>query len=130
MIYLDSCALVKVAIAEPESEALRAWLAERGDVPRISSSLSRTEVSRAVMKSRPSGLVHVRRVVGAIRRISVTAEILDVATMIQPATLGSLDAIHLATALSIHDRLTAFVTYDERLTNAAEAAGLPVASPN
>jgi uncharacterized protein len=44
-------------------------------------------------------------------------------------TVCSLDAIHLATALTIGDQLTAFVAYDSRLAEAARSAGLPVEIP-
>ena len=48
MIYLDSSALVKLALAEPETAALARWLAERADQPLISSALYRAEVPRAI----------------------------------------------------------------------------------
>lgn len=47
----------------------------------------------------------------------------------EPVTVRSLDAIHLATALHCHSGLASFVTYDKRLLDAAQAAGLPVDSP-
>ncbi|MFI7401643.1 hypothetical protein ACIBW9_14410 [Streptomyces sp. NPDC049541] len=46
-----------------------------------------------------------------------------------PATVRSLDAIHLATALRVRSQLTSFVTYDRRLADAAQAAGLTVDMP-
>ena len=130
MIYLDSCALVKLAVAEPESEALLAWLRDTPDVPLLSSSVIRVEVPRTVMRRQPGAILHARTLVAKTRRITMTADILDVATMLQPASLRSLDAIHLASAFSVHDRLTAFVSYDKRLIDAARAADLPVVSPN
>jgi predicted nucleic acid-binding protein len=130
VIYLDSCALVKLAVAEPESEALLAWLRDTPDVPLISSSVIRVEVPRTVMRRQPGAILHARTLVAKTRRITMTADILDVATMLQPASLRSLDAIHLASAFSVHDRLTAFVSYDKRLIDAARAADLPVVSPN
>lgn len=45
------------------------------------------------------------------------------------ASLRTLDAIHLASALSLADELDAFVTYDDRLTATARSAGLMVAAP-
>ena len=48
---------------------------------------------------------------------------------VTPATVRSLDAIHLGTALRSGPSLTSFVTYDRRLLDAAQAAGLPIASP-
>jgi predicted nucleic acid-binding protein len=55
--------------------------------------------------------------------------ILDRATELEPAELRSLDALHLATALSIRDEIGVFVTYDERLGDVAEAQGLTVSRP-
>jgi predicted nucleic acid-binding protein len=47
----------------------------------------------------------------------------------EPPALASLDAIHLATALSLGDELSAFVAYDRLLLAAAKGAGLPVETP-
>ena len=47
----------------------------------------------------------------------------------KPATVRSLDAIHLGTALHARPGLISFVTYDKRLLDAASAAGLRVDSP-
>ncbi|MBK5250721.1 MAG: VapC toxin family PIN domain ribonuclease, partial [Actinomycetales bacterium] len=44
--------------------------------------------------------------------------------------LRSLDAVHLAAALSLGDDLEGIVTYDDRLAEAAQANGVPVASPS
>lgn len=129
MIYLDSSALVKLAVEEPESGALRAWLAERAEIPRLSSGVIRVEVPRAIMRTQPAAVLQGRSVIARIRRVAMTPEVLEVAAMLQPASLRSLEAIHLASAFVVHDRLTAFVGYDERLIDAAAAAGLPTASP-
>lgn len=129
MIYLDSSALVKLAVPEPESEALRAWLAQRSDDPRISSDLVRVEVPRAIMRSQPTALLQAQQVVSRLNKLVVASQILTTAASLQPPSLRSLDAIHLASALFLRSRLTALVGYDERLATAARAAGLPVASP-
>lgn len=55
--------------------------------------------------------------------------LLDDAISLRPTGLRSLDAIHLATALSVRDEIGAFVTYDERLVVAAEDEGLSVCRP-
>jgi len=51
------------------------------------------------------------------------------AAELDPSTLRSLDAIHLATALEAGDELTAVVTYDARMSEAAEQLGLRVLAP-
>ncbi len=56
-------------------------------------------------------------------------EVLTIARRLNPSELRSLDAIHLATALSIGADLGALFSYDDRLTAAAIAAGLCVLAP-
>ena len=60
--------------------------------------------------------------------MAVDEPVLRDAAGLEPRPLRSLDAIHLATALSLGD-LDAMVTYDGRLATAAAEAGLEVASP-
>ena len=129
MIYLDSSALVKLALTEPESAALARWLAERSSQPLVSSALHRAEVPRAVWRAEPGALPRSYRVLRRIARVALTAEVLDNSATLPPQALGPAHAIHLASALALKPDLTAFVAYDERLLAAAEAAGLAVASP-
>ena len=129
MLYLDSSALVKLVISEPESAALARWLAERADLALVSSALHRSEVPRAIWRADPSGLPRSLRQMRGVLKVNVTTAILDSSSVIPPQTLRSADAIHLASALSIRRNLTAFVAYDKRLLAAAKEAGLPTASP-
>ena len=129
MIYLDSSALVKLALAEPESAALARWLAERADQPLVSSILHRSEVPRAVWIAEPGALPRSYRVIRRIARVSLTQEVLDISATVPPKTLSFVHAIHLASALALKRDLVAFVAYDEHLLNAAKEAGLPIASP-
>jgi uncharacterized protein len=129
MIYLDSSALVKLALTEPESAALIEYLSERQDQALVSSSLHRTEVLRAIWQAEPGALTRGVRLVRRIGRVSLTTEVLDNAATLPPQRLGTADAIHLASALAIRRDLSAFVAYDKRLLDAAADAGLPTASP-
>ncbi|MCW2907114.1 MAG: PilT protein domain protein [Actinomycetia bacterium] len=129
MIYLDSSALVKLVLTEPESRALIRWLAERADLALVSSALHRAEVPRAVWRADPSALPRSLRQMRGVDKVAVSTSILDSASVIPPQTLPSSDAVHLASALSIRRQLTAFVAYDKRLLAAARDAGLPTASP-
>jgi hypothetical protein len=129
VLYLDSSALVKLVIAEPESQALAQWLAERADLPLVSSALHRSEVPRAIWRADPSGLPRSLRQMRGVQKVNVTTAILDSSAAIPPQTLRAADAIHLASALGIRRDLTAFVAYDKRLLAAARDAGLPTASP-
>jgi predicted nucleic acid-binding protein len=129
MIYLDSSALVKLALTEPESAALISYLSERQDQALVSSALHRTEVLRAIWQAEPGALTRGVRLVRRIGRISLSSEVLDNAATLPPQRLGTADAIHLASALAIRRDLSAFVAYDKRLLDAAVEAGLPTASP-
>jgi predicted nucleic acid-binding protein len=129
VIYLDSSALVKLALAEPESAALARWLAERADQPLVSSSLHRAEVPREVWRTEPGALPRSYRLIKRIARVALTADVLDHSATLTPQALSPAQAIHLASALVLKRDLTAFVGYDESLLAAAREAGLPVVSP-
>jgi uncharacterized protein len=121
-VYLDSSAIVKLVVAEPESAALRRR-------PLVSSTLARTEVARALS---PLGEAAVRRgqeVLARLELVRVGDRILTAAGSLLPLELRALDAIHLATAQQLGSDLARIVTYDQRLSAAAVVSGLPVAAP-
>jgi uncharacterized protein len=124
-------AVVKLAHAEPESAALRAWLSERAETPWISSVLAEVESYRALARYATEAVIRLHPVLDQIELINLSPHIRILALTIRPATVRSrsLDAIHLATALSIGPSLTSFVTYDKRLLDAAVASGLPADAP-
>ena len=126
MRFLDSSAIVKLALDEPESRALERYL---GGVRFISSELARTEVIRAVRRRAPARLERAKDIVGQAHLVSVTQGNLTEAGQLDPIGLRSLDAIHLASALALGDELEVFVAYDDRLLTAASQLGMPVASP-
>ena len=129
MIYLDSTAVVKLAHAEAESPALRAWLDERAETGWVSSVLTEIESFRALARYAPDAVSRLPAVLDQIGLIDLDPSIRILAQTVRPATVRSLDAIHLGTALHADGTLTSFVTYDKRLLDAAAAAGLPVDSP-
>ncbi len=129
MIYLDSSALVKLAVTEPESDSLFRWLSDRPNQVRVSSSIIRVEVPRAVWRADPAAVPESYQLILRMREVLLSDAVLTKAATARPATLSSLDAIHLASALAIRNDLDAFVAYDQRLLAAARNAGLPVASP-
>lgn len=61
--------------------------------------------------------------------MDLSAGVRVLARAVAPASVSTLDAIHLATALQTRGELDAFVTYDKRLADAAAAAGLHVEAP-
>jgi predicted nucleic acid-binding protein len=125
--YVDSSALVKLAVREPESAALRRSLARRR--PLVSSALARTEVVRALLPLGPDAVRRGREVLARVELLRVNDRVLDAAGQLAPPELRSLDAIHLASAEQFGSDLRAFVTYDERLAAAAAARGFRVIGP-
>jgi uncharacterized protein len=86
-------------------------------------------VLRAIWRAEPGALPRAQRIIRRVALISLSHDLLDNAATQQPGALSTAAAIHLASALAVKRDLTAFVCYDKQLLDAAEAAGLPVASP-
>ena len=125
-IYLDSSALVKLVVEEPESEDLRTFV---GDRVVVSSTVARTEVIRAVARTEPERVGAAEKVLAETSLIIIDGPLASAAAWVEPASIRSLDAIHLATAQRLEVGLEALVTYDRRMVDAAQMAGLRVASP-
>jgi predicted nucleic acid-binding protein len=127
VVYLDSSALVKLVIAEPESFALRRYLADEPE--RASCALARVEILRAVRGHGPAAFTRARRLLQRRNLVQIDEELLDAAGALDPRVLRSLDAIHLAAAQLFGDELTAVVTYDRRMAEAAAVVDVAVAAP-
>ena len=130
MIALDSSALVRLVLDEPESAALERWLISRAPSSVTASDLVRVELIRAVARAAPAGVPRARMLLAGVDLVPITRDLLETAADLGPPSLRSLDALHLATALSLGSALDAFVVYDERLARAATEAGLPVVAPS
>jgi predicted nucleic acid-binding protein len=132
VIYLDSCALVKLVSPAAETAALERYLRGHADQHHVASALVRTEVRRALHRigATPRQRATADKLLGAVITISITDAVLDAAGRLPEPGLRSLDAIHLATALHLGTGLTDFVTYDRRLLAAAAHAGLSTAAPH
>lgn len=122
--YFDSSAIVKLSHAEPHSTALVEYLAS-GEVEASTSVIAEVEVMRAL---RRAGAGADQAVMG-FYLVALDAEVRDEAARLGTPQMRALDAIHLATALAIGDEDLEFITYDERLANAARAEGLTVVQP-
>jgi len=125
--YFDASALHKLVVTEPETEALKqetqAW------PRRATSRLAVVELIRDVRRADPALEPAARRLIGGVTLLADSNRVLLDATQLEPQTLRTLDAIHVATAYRIRPVLAAFVSYDTRQLEAAGALGLPVASP-
>ncbi|HEU0190190.1 MAG TPA: type II toxin-antitoxin system VapC family toxin [Mycobacterium sp.] len=127
-VYLDSSAIVKLAVREPESDALRRYLRSRR--PRVSSSLARTEVMRALLDKGESARKAGRRALAGLDLVRIDNRVLDLAGGLLPLELRTLDAIHLATAQRLGDDLGRLCTYDDRMRAAARELGMAVVAPS
>ena len=132
--YVDASVLLRLALRQPD--ALAEWRqVEQG----VSSALVVTEGLRTLDRLRlraqlPDAEVASRRakileIIATLELVEVDAVVLDRAAQPMPTELGTLDAIHLATALlwkeTSHTDLT-MATHDTALGLAARAHGLPV----
>ena len=123
--YLDASAVVKLLVREAETTALRRRLKDW--LHRVSSALLRVELLRTVRRAGlPRLMEGARQHLARIDLIRLDDDILERAAEIEPPAVRSLDAIHLATALGLGKDLGAVVTYDTRMSGAAQALGLPV----
>jgi uncharacterized protein len=132
--YVDSSVLLRVALGQPN--ALPEWREiERG----VSSALVTTESMRALDRVRlPVNLTDIevarRRatilaLIDSLELVEIDNSVLDRAAQPMPTELGTLDAIHLASALLWRDTLgvePVMATHDKALALAAQAHGLKV----
>jgi uncharacterized protein len=132
VIYLDSCAIIKLIRPEQGSAELADWLnAHAGDAV-VTSELAEVEVPRALRRSAPARLAVMPAVLAKLNRVEIDASVRATAGAYPDPHLRSLDAIHLATAdtlVASGKTLRAFVTYDKRLADVVAAAGHAVVAP-
>ncbi len=124
--YLDTSAVAKFVRPEAETGALRRWLADKGW---ILSDLHRTELRRAAARAGGRAPARAERLLAQSDVIRIDAAVFDTAGRLEPVVLRSLDALHLAAAMTLGPDLAGMVVYDERLRSAAEAVGMAVAAP-
>lgn len=127
-LYVDSSAIVKLIVREKESGALLRHLAP-ADL--VSSEIATVELPRvAFLKTgEAAAIAQAERVLRRFDLVALDVDLYAAAARIGPPELRTLDAIHLASALSLGDALDALVAYDGRLAKAARDAGLPVHTP-
>ena len=124
--YLDTSALAKLVRPEQETGALRRWLRDKRW---IVSDLHRTELRRAAARAGGRAPARADRLLSESDVVRIDAAVFDRAGGLAPLELRSLDALHLAAAMTLGPDLAGIVVYDDRLASAATGAGLKVASP-
>jgi len=125
-VYLDSSALVKLVVVEPESRVLRRFL--RDHPRRVSCGLARTEVPRAVRRHGADAVARARTLLERTHLLRIDDALLDAAAELGPAHLRTLDAIHLAAARSL-GAAAVLVTYDARMADAARDLEIETLAP-
>jgi hypothetical protein len=125
---MDASAFVKLVIPEPETDALIAALTP--ETRMIASEILAIETIRAARRaSGQPGSETAKSQLAGVRLLPLSPRIRKRACDLEPDTLRSLDAIHLATALDLGKRLDGIYAYDTRMISAAEAAGLQTYAP-
>jgi len=127
-VYFDTSALAKLVLNEPESSEMERYAENLAGQP-VSSEISDVELIRAVLRQDPSGLDTALEVLAQLVILPATESIRLRAAYLAPTSLGSLDAIHLATALEIQVDLQSIVSYDNRLCEAAGDLAIETVSP-
>ena len=124
--YIDTSAFLKLVVAEQESSAMRMWMAGSG--PCWSSQLLRTEALRAGNRLGIEEEV-VAETLDVVSLVAPGSSTFLAAGRLRPASLRSLDALHLATALELGNDLQGLATYDARMIEGAEVASIAVVTP-
>lgn len=126
MIYLDASALVTAVVGRVNAGPLRTFLDSTPE-PTGTSTIGFIETVRACDRvgSFPSLMM---TLLTDHEEIYLSDEVRDDASRL-PGSLRSLDAIHVASSALLGSELTALVTYDHRMADAARAAGLPITMP-
>ncbi len=124
--YLDSSAILKYIFAEPERPTLVKALTSQA----ISSELARLEVKRAVYRINPKDIILANEELSRINFVSISNQVLGIAeSFTNSVTLATLDAIHVATAITLSKGIEGIITYDKQMITNARNMGIKVLSP-
>ena len=126
-LYIDTSALARVMLGEPDTPAITAALANFEQ--HFSSRLLAIELRRVALRETIPAVADA--LLGGVALVPLDEAILVQAETVMPATVATLDALHLATALHLTNAglVTTLLTYDERLAAGARAHGLPSLGP-
>lgn len=127
-VYVDTSALGRVLLDEPDKGAIKEALDRFDQV--TASRLLRIELRRVALKR---GLLdRAESLLANVSLIPMDEQILTATETLTPSSVGTLDAIHLATAVQLAktDRLDALMTYDKGLATGAREHGITVLSPS
>jgi len=127
-LYVDTSGLAKLVLHETEGPALKSYLGEN-ELTMVSSELTEVELVRVVARV-DAGLVRLaRNLLDSLFLLPITSSVRRAAGELFPGKIKSLNAIHLTTALEIKDDLAGLLTYDNRMADLANEAGLETPRP-
>lgn len=128
VLYVDTSALARILLDEPGAFAVSEELSRSSTL--VASQLLRTELRRVALRT--DTVADVDRILAFVSLMPMTDETLAVAGAVEPAAVGTLDAIHLATALEAYRSgvLESIMTFDRQLAIAAAQHGLTVVAPS
>jgi predicted nucleic acid-binding protein len=126
-LYIDTSALARVMLGEPDTPAITAVLASFEQ--HFSSRLLAIELRRVALREAMPAVADA--LLGSVALVPLDEAILVHAETVMPATVATLDALHLATAIHLTNAglVTTLLTYDERLAAGARAHGVPSLAP-
>lgn len=126
VVYVDTSALGALLIDQPGSVALIKWL-DATPATLVSSDLLETELRRIAVRE---GLDHsdVTNVLDGVALAALDRAVYRSAGLLPMQHLRTLDALHLEAAMRLD--VTAVLTYDRRLGDAARSVGLDVIAPS
>ena len=127
-LYFDASALAKLVVDEPETDVLRAWIADRPEEPHVTNTVGAVELQRLAARVSQEALSTAIQLLARVDQLDLTPIALVRAAQLPPPEVRTLDALHIASASELSD-LQAVVSYDRRMLVAAEGYGLPVESP-
>lgn len=125
VVYVDTSALAALLKPEPQSESLERWLDETS-ATLVSSNLLETELRRVAVRDGLSQ-TDVTALLDGVALAALDRAVFRNAGFLPMELLRTLDALHLEAAIRLD--ADAILTYDHRLAQAAESAGLTVIAP-
>jgi hypothetical protein len=134
ILYVDTSALLKLLVREAESAAVERELLRWRDL--ATSVITEVELPRAVARAREEradavidGSVVLQGVLSSAAIVPLDESVVAEARKVKPIHVGALDAIHIASALSLGKQLAGVATYDRRMQDALGPLGIRVIAP-
>ena len=134
ILYIDSSAILRRLLSQAgaleEDEEYSILVTSALSEVECLRSVDRLRLRERMEDGRATALREgVFRLLEGIERVEITPALLGRASQPMPTALGTLDAIHLATAQQLGADVHHLVTYDDRMADAAKALGIRTASP-